>query len=104
MLVHRVNYVIGVREIVAGEILWPVFVSQGAELDDTVLSDALKLWLCVVRVTKILALSLANRLRCSSLKRPVARDSCGRLGRERCKAKNDDSRAGTRVSIAIRQF
>ena len=56
MLVHRVNYVIGVREIVAGEILWPVFVSQGAELDDTVLSDALKLWLCVVRVTKILAL------------------------------------------------
>ena len=63
MLVHRVNYVIGVREIVAGEILWPVFVSQGAELDDTVLSDALELRLRVVRVTKIFALSLANRLR-----------------------------------------
>ena len=39
MLVHRVNYVIGVREIVAGEILWPTFHSQGAELDDAVLSD-----------------------------------------------------------------
>ena len=49
MLVHRVNYVLGVREIVAGEILWPVFVSQGAELDDTVLSDALELRLRVVR-------------------------------------------------------
>ena len=62
MLVHRVNYVLGVREIVTGEILWPTFHSQGAELDDTVLSDALPLRLCVVRVTKILALSLANRL------------------------------------------
>ena len=62
MLVHRVNYVLGVREIVAGEILWPVFVSQGAELDDTVLSDALELRLRVVRVTKILASPLANRL------------------------------------------
>ena len=35
------NYVLGVREIVTGEILWPTFHSQGAELDDTVLSDAL---------------------------------------------------------------
>ena len=62
MLVHRVNYVLGVREIVTGEILWPTFHSQGAELDNTVLSDALPLRLCVVRVTKIFALSLANRL------------------------------------------
>ena len=62
MLVHGVNYVLGVREIVTGEILWPTFHSQGAELDDTVLSDALPLRLCVVRVTKIFALSLANRL------------------------------------------
>ena len=43
MLVHGVNYVLGVREIVTGEILWPTFHSQGAELDDTVLSDALPL-------------------------------------------------------------
>ena len=62
MLVHRVNYVIGVREIVAGEILWPTFKGQGAELDDTVLANGLPLRLCVVRVTKIFALSLANRL------------------------------------------
>ena len=58
MLVHRVNYVLGVREIVTGEILWPTFHSQGAELDDAVLSDALPLRLCVVRVTKIFAYAI----------------------------------------------
>ena len=59
----KVNVVIGVRIVPTGEILWPSLELKRAGLHETgVLSDGLPLRLRVVRVSKILASPLANRL------------------------------------------
>ena len=62
MLVERVKIVVGVRKIPTGEILWPSLELERSGLHDTMLADGLPLRLRVVRVSKILASPLANRL------------------------------------------